>query len=149
VINTFVAGLWYDWFGKKATFAEGPIKGPDTYIPGGYVEVELAHYQPHRDTTFRKWVLMDKQVRAFRRNLNLLKASGTQVFLVQAPITQVLFNSYTNNANFDSIMQTHGQYYNFNDLMEVNDSLHFYDRHHLNQLGVEAFNENLIDLLLK
>ncbi|MCA1745974.1 MAG: hypothetical protein LC643_09810 [Bacteroidales bacterium] len=149
VLNTFVVGLWYDWLGKKASFVEGRKKGPDTYIPGGYVEMELAHNQPQEDSTSRKWALRDRQLRAFRQNMSLLKANGADVLLVQTPITQGLFNSYTNNVEFDSIMLAHGRYYNFNDLMQVNDSLHFYDRHHLNQLGVEAFNNQLIDLLLK
>lgn len=147
VMNTFVAGLWYDWLGKKGTFEEDPKKGLDIYIPGGYVEMALAHYQPEGDSTTRKWVLREKQLRAFRQNLNLLRANGAEVLLVQAPITQGLYHSYTNNAAFDSTMQVHGRYYNFNDLMQVNDSLHFFDRDHLNQLGVEAFNRRLMDLL--
>ena len=40
------------------------------------------------------------------------------------------------------------EYYNFNNIMEVDDSLHFYDAHHLNQDGVELFNEKLIELVL-
>ena len=45
-------------------------------------------------------------------------------------------------------MQDYSRYYNFNNLISLDDSLHFYDPHHLNQLGVETFNTNLIDLLI-
>ena len=45
-------------------------------------------------------------------------------------------------------MQNYSSYYNFNTLIKLDDSLHFYDPHHLNQLGVETFNAELIDLLI-
>ena len=45
-------------------------------------------------------------------------------------------------------MQNYSSYYNFNTLIKFDDSLHFYDPQHLNQLGVETFNAELIDLLI-
>lgn len=33
------------------------------------------------------------------------------------------------------------------EIMNLNDSLYFYDSHHLNQIGVELFNEKLINIL--
>jgi hypothetical protein len=44
-------------------------------------------------------------------------------------------------------MSSYSTYYNFNEKMTLNDSLHFYDANHLNQNGVELFNEKLIELL--
>ena len=71
-----------------------------------------------------------------------------ELILVQAPVTTMEYNSYADNAGFDKLMQGYSSYYNFNTLIILDDSLHFYDPHHLNQLGVETFNSELIDLLI-
>jgi hypothetical protein len=44
-------------------------------------------------------------------------------------------------------MNQYADYYNFNEMMSLNDSLHFYDAHHHNQNGVELFNEKLIEVI--
>lgn len=44
-------------------------------------------------------------------------------------------------------MQKYGEYYDFNGLPELDDSLHFYDNVHLNQEGVEIFNKIVIEIL--
>ena len=46
-------------------------------------------------------------------------------------------------------MKKHATYYNLNGVIEMDDSYHFYDAHHLNQHGVKKFNEELIELLKK
>lgn len=147
VFNTLVPALWSDWTGQKSTYIEEAVKGPDTYVPRGYVEMELQHYKTVRDTSSREWTWRSKQLRAFAQNLEMLKDAGAEVLLVMAPIPPGHYRNYKNTAVFDSLMQNLGRYYNFNDLMLLNDSLHFYDAHHLNQLGVEAFNRELIKLL--
>ena len=40
-------------------------------------------------------------------------------------------------------------YYNFNELIKLNDSLDFYDAHHMNQTGVNIFNTKLKEVLPK
>lgn len=49
----------------------------------------------------------------------------------------------------DSLFQSYGKYYNFNEFIQMDDSLHFYDVDHLNQGGVNIFNEKLLDILRK
>ena len=44
-------------------------------------------------------------------------------------------------------MSTYSKFYNFNEIIDLNDSLHFFDSHHLNQNGVKIFNNKLIELL--
>ena len=46
------------------------------------------------------------------------------------------------------IFNNSSEYYNFNTLLNLEDSLHFYDSHHLNQTGVERFNTKLIEILV-
>jgi hypothetical protein len=40
-----------------------------------------------------------------------------------------------------------GTLYDFNEILTLNDTLHFFDSHHLNQNGVEIFNNELIRIL--
>jgi len=51
--------------------------------------------------------------------------------------------------SFDALMSTYSDYYNFNELISLSYSVHFYDSHHLNQSGVEVFNEAFIELITK
>jgi len=44
-------------------------------------------------------------------------------------------------------MHRSGNYYNFNEMINLVDTLHFYDSHHLNQKGVRLFNEKIIKLI--
>ena len=44
-------------------------------------------------------------------------------------------------------MRQYSEYYNFNEIITLNDTLYFYDSHHLNQDGVNIFNKKLIELL--
>ena len=41
-------------------------------------------------------------------------------------------------------MQEYSTYYNYNKLLNLNDTLDFYDDDHLNQSGVTVFNQALI-----
>jgi len=76
-----------------------------------------------------------------------LKKRGVDVILVYAPIPKVSYNSYTNQEYFDSLMTTYSDYINFNETISLNDSIHFYDSDHMNQNGVNVFNEKLIETL--
>ena len=75
-----------------------------------------------------------------KRNINFV--------LVFVPVTAALYNSFENVDSFDSTMiSTTRQYYNFNKSPFLDDSLHFYDAHHLNQLGVDSINRKLSNLI--
>ena len=67
---------------------------------------------------------------------------------MMAPITNNLYESYENTTEFeDLVKKTDLDYINFNGCVPLDDSLHFYDAHHLNQNGVEIFNSVCIDTL--
>ena len=51
------------------------------------------------------------------------------------------------NELMEKIFLENSNYFNFNKILSLNDSLHFYDSHHLNQAGVEIFNGRLIELI--
>lgn len=117
--------------------------GRDTYIPGGYVESEIRFYK-FENYQNQEWKINEKQLQEFNECLRILEKRKIRTILVFAPITPKLYQSYRNNDYIDSLFNSYGvEYYNFNSLLEMNDSIHFYDADHLNQLGVTIFNENL------
>lgn len=148
VYNTLMYGFMSDWFNLNASFVEPAQIGKDKYIPGGYVEREQSYfkYVTHSQS---QWKLNEKQFNSFEEILSMIKKRNIKLILVNSPITSSLYNSYTNNNSFDSIMNTYGEYYNFNTILDLNDSLHFYNSHHLNQEGVKIFNSKLLEIIGK
>jgi len=142
--NTLIYGFYRDIFNKNASFSEPTAKDGDQYVSGGYVEKNMSYYKPATPVP-NKWRLETQQLRIFEDILDLLKAKNIPVILVQAPVTASEYAAYANNDEVDKILSSYGVYYNFNGLPALNDSLHFYDAHHLNQAGVEIFNRELIE----
>lgn len=145
-LNAFIYSLYEEITGRKAKTDIAYTKGEDTYIKGGYAEKQ---YKTYAVPTFppRTWQLHHQQVRNFEKSLHLLHEKGYEVWLVQAPLTTALYQSIENNDEIDNYFSNQGTYTNFNQLVELSDSLHFYDQEHLNQEGVILFNKKVIALL--
>jgi hypothetical protein len=145
--NTYVYALFRDLTGQNNNFKEPLDKEEDgTYISGGFVTSDLRYYE-YRQHEPREWKFNPNQFRAFERIVKIAAEKQVEILFIQAPITRALFAAYTNNRQFDELMQNYGTYYNFNHLINLDDSLHFYDGHHLNQNGVELFNAKVIEVL--
>ena len=146
--NTLIYSITRDLLRLNNSFSEPIFKGNDKYISGGYVEKEIGFFQP---TQFKKKeiALKDYQLESFSEIVQMVKNKNIELILVYAPISKVNYESYGNNHYFDSIIKNYAEYYNFNEIIDLNDSLHFYDSDHLNQNGVDIFNEKLIELLNK
>jgi hypothetical protein len=144
--NTLVYSLMCQTFGLN----QGPLDpvddGTDRYVSGGYVERKITHYQPARFEE-KEIALNPLQLKAFAEIAQSLKDRNIELLLVYAPVPKTYYDCYTNNSYFDSLMISHAVYINFNETLALNDSLHFYDHHHLNQNGVAVFNRALIELL--
>lgn len=145
-INTAIYSFYSDYI-LKNDYIETPKKETDLYINGGFVEKELSFYTSKETFTNKKIELEDSQVSAFKNCLDIINAKNIDLYLVQAPITNSRYKSYIEINKFDQKMKEYGKYYNFNNLIKLNDSIHFYDSDHLNQNGVNFFNAKLIDLL--
>ena len=146
VWNTLIYGFYRDYFNKNKKIAENKNKNNDTYISGGFVAQKLQYYkkiQYVKDTLF----FNDSQLYQFKENIKLIQKQNIKIILVQAPITPLRYKSYTNNDYFDKKMTNIGTYYNFNKIISLNDSLHFFDDNHLNQNGVNLFNNAFIKKL--
>lgn len=144
--NTLLYAYMAQEMGLNDEYKEPVLKGKDLYIKGGYVERKISYFK-HKQYSKRKWKLLPQQLRYFNDIIEVLKKRKIEFILIQAPITGNLYKSYTNNNYFDSLMSTRGAYYNFNQMMQLDDSLHFYDGTHLNQDGVELFNKKFIEVL--
>jgi hypothetical protein len=146
LFNTLIYAGYRDLFHLNKRFKEPIKKGEDTYIEGGYVEKVVAYYC-HREFEESTWQFNKSQFHSFERSLDQIKKNNIKLVLVQAPTPKSFYSSITNNADFDSRMEKYGEYYNFNSILNLDDSLNFYDQFHLNQLGVEIFDQKLIEIL--
>lgn len=144
--NTLIYGFTSDLLGLNESFSEPAVKGKDKYVSGGFVEKEMSFYQPTKRNK-RKISFTDYQLEAFSEIVEILKNNNIELILVYAPIPKVNYDSYINTNYFDNMMKENSTYFNFNEIITLNDSLHFYDFQHLNQNGVEIFNNKLIELL--
>ncbi|MCW5849841.1 MAG: hypothetical protein KIT87_07140 [Anaerolineae bacterium] len=133
--------------GLGAADVEERRKGPDTYIPGGFVEQDMAYNTRVPGAGRADLTPRAMQLAALDRALAMLQAQGIEVLLVEAPVTSARYASYSDHARFADRMRERATYIDMNGAAELDDRLHFYDNHHLNQRGVELFNAALIDTL--
>jgi hypothetical protein len=143
--NTFLYSAVQQLLHRNTDFVQDKTIGKDTYISGGYVQRDENEFR------FRKpkdKSIKTEQMTAFKKIVRLINSKGIRLVLVQTPLTQKEYNSYSENKSFDEIMSVHSTYINFNELITLNDSVHFYDPNHLNQNGVNVFNKKLIELLV-
>lgn len=144
--NTAIYATYRDLKGLNQEFKENKSRADDLYIPGGYVQKRMKRYRyrKHKD---KELVPMQIQLNAFDDIIKMIRERNIQLILVQTPMTRSLYESHTNNKEFDEQMIDISTYYNFNELLQLDDSIHFYDTHHMNQDGVDIFNEALIQTL--
>ncbi|HFC01066.1 MAG TPA: hypothetical protein ENJ53_09710 [Phaeodactylibacter sp.] len=143
VYNVLIYAFYRDFFNRNSNFTEEKIIGDDQYISGGFVEKKL-HYFEHKIYPKKQNIYIPTQWEAFDRTVHFIQKNNIQLTFVQAPVTSALYQSYTDNTDFDKKIMSYGTYYNFNEIMQLDDSLHFFDADHLNQNGVEIFNEKLL-----
>jgi hypothetical protein len=149
VFNTLIYGLLMDAVGRNESFREPTKRGRDRYISGGFVERMPNPLGVEIETDFAPatWEVNEIQFQEFNKMVTRLKAMGITLILIQAPITTAYYDSYSNNDDFDRRMEKYGNYYNFNKSMNLDDKLHFYDSHHLSQVGVQLFNAKVVEIL--
>jgi len=145
IINSFIYGLFMDIYDKKS-FSEPLNRNKDFYVSGGFVERQLSYSKPEKLAS-RKFEFRPNQQEAFIEIIQSMKRTNTDFILVFAPIPKGNYCSYVNLNEFESAMKSYGEYIDFNKVMNLDDSLHFYDHHHLNQKGVIEFNNQLIRFL--
>jgi hypothetical protein len=145
VYNTLLLAAWEKLLGIKTR--EHRAIEDERYVPGGYVQQSMKYFDGKQRQ--RKALSFDpEQLHAFEKNLEELTKRNIDYVLVQAPYPKTTYRSFTNLEDFDKRMARAGRYYNFNECMDLIDTLHFADYSHLNQNGVNAFNIQLLDTLI-
>ncbi len=141
--NTFMFSL------SKDALESDPVFKLNTYQEGGYVSQETLTYNFESKPKPSAIVLKQQHLESFKTILEILKKENIAYVLVQAPITSQMYISYTNIDDFNKEISSYGTYYNFNSSskLNLNDTLDFYDNHHLNQNGVTAFNAAFLKVL--
>jgi hypothetical protein len=146
LLNSLLFSYYRDITNLNDGFSEESKIYKDSYIEGGFVEREMEYFSPKKFNK-QKWNWRNYQFEAFEDILQMIRERDIELYLVQAPITEAFRESYSNRTEFNEKMSDYGNYHNFNYIVELDDSLHFFDRHHLNQKGVEKFNSKLIEVL--
>lgn len=142
-MNSAIYGSFREIFNLNENFKEDLIQNEDKYVSGGFVETEF-RVNPFDEEKPMPWEINSTQIKYLKSNVELLKGKNIPFILVQTPITQRLYNSKTNNTEVDSLLNSLGNYINFQNKVELNDTIDFYDSNHLNQHAVEKFNEYFI-----
>lgn len=114
----------------------------DQYIKGGFVEKKIRFNSPHKYKASDQAEVLEEQFNCFEGLINEIEEMGLKYLLVQSPVTKQFYNNY-NQGQFQQKLSKY-KYVDYNGLLDLNDSLDFYDAHHLNQFGVEKFNRLLI-----
>lgn len=157
VINTYLYSVYYNSLGFYSKVKEGKVKqlnrnNPeifDTYISGGYVQTSRKNFNYLNFKVEDEFIVPNEENwQAFEDMLNFLKENNIHYILVQTPITEKLYHSYINNKELNKTFSTYGTYYDFNETLHLSDTL-FYDSNHMNQKGVEIYNEAFINVLKK
>lgn len=145
VYNTLLFSV-YKMF-LKSEINEPKIKDEDTYISGGFVERKMSYLKNTSKQEKIQWTLKKNQVNCFEEIITMLNQKNIKIVLIQAPITKNDYNFTENNDSFDKWMTSVATYYNFNKMIYLSDSLHFYDNDHLNQNGVTLFNNKILEVI--
>ena len=147
-INSFI----YNQYSQKFSFLNNSKildVSKRSYVGFGCKEKKVSN--SYKSSVIEKfsWEIYDKQIKAFYKSINYINQLNIPIFLYVAPITEKLYSSAQNNNEFDSLMIATGlPYINFNKTSTLTDSIHFYDKGHLNFDGVSIFNDELIDSLI-
>lgn len=151
LLNTLIYSLYREKFhnSNELEVDQTEFAGRNQYIAGGFVEREL-EITELQDATASTITINERQLEAFNNIMAILKNSNARIHLVCSPMHQSQYQSYSNFHILDSLASQHKLVVEkFIDLPALNEEHHFYDPYHLNQDGVEIFNEVFIKNSLK
>jgi len=145
VYNALIYRIARDLLRLDSNFQEPICKEDDTYISGGFVEKspEFSPEKPKRFILESDMTLLKHQLESFENIISLLEKRNIDYIFVRTPILRSYYDSFATNEKFDAMMHGYGKYYNYNEILDLDD-FYFYDRSHLNQKGVELFSTELL-----
>ena len=119
-------------------------KASSKYVGRGYVERDPGNkrHKPFKKGPEREELEFQEQ--ALQRMVELLRSRNKAFVLVDPVVSRIYYQHYPDLDGFHAKMRSLGPFLEMNDYMDLNDSLHFYDTHHLEQSGVELYNAEFI-----
>lgn len=150
VLNTLIYGAFQEYVHSiREFYVEDRYKNEDVYVSGGFVE--KLDYTPYvsKENSSRKIKqikIRSDQFLAFKQCINIIKSSNIPYLLLTPPFPKSNYQKYSNIDEFRGIMSSCGRYMDFNTVIQLDDTC-FYDSDHLAQIGVNLFNERLIQVL--
>ncbi|MFZ1330681.1 MAG: hypothetical protein WAR83_00720 [Flavobacteriales bacterium] len=148
--NALFYGALRQTLGVDDDLVESAQEDDAEYIPGGFVERTTGRYQPETKADQKaSEELVTEQVEAFDRIRRFVHSSGKMLLFVEAPVSNFTYAHMLEPQRvFEQFMAARrADLINMNGRVDLNDTLHFTDGHHLNQAGVELFNAALTDTL--
>jgi hypothetical protein len=126
------------------------ISNKDIYITGGYVETTASKFESQEKYYERSIKILPQQYKVFQKVISIFKEHKIKYILVFPPFSHNYYETKIKAGfgDFERLMGENGDYFNFNDIINLDNSF-FTDEHHLNQKGVEQFNEKLMEELLR
>lgn len=123
----------------------------DKYIGAGFVEknkTQNSHFDPATFITIPTHINSYSWT-ALQANIQKIQAAHIPLVLVFTPVTRGFYNFHGQESKIDTILNTYPRipYYNYNTLYTWNDTLDFYDEHHLNAQGVKKYNQYILQLI--
>ncbi len=123
--NTLIFSFFRQLYGLDSYNKEEKNQGDDTYISEtGFVATKYRENKLEKYSV-QKWEINPTQFKALVENINYIKQKNIPYYLVQAPITQGLYQSKLNNNETDSLLSTLGPYKNYQNKLDLNDSTDF------------------------
>lgn len=141
IYNTLINKSLKELFGIKEKHLRTSNNGE--YISGGYVQRKLVSFNGN-DVPTQQFEVAQNQIKALQQITAHLDELNIKYSFIQIPISDKERQSIKNYNEIDSLIGTFGRYNNYNNILNLEDTIHFQDSHHLNQLGVNEFNPVLI-----
>lgn len=143
VVATAVYALPHNLLSREFATFEEPR---EMYVPGGFVEHEMEYFTP-KPQPVTEVNPLPEQMAALKRCTQYLSNRQIPYILLEVPDTKCLLESYSNLSVYQYEISAYGEFY-FKTVDALDDSLHYYDAGHLNQSGVEVYNDYICDSLI-
>lgn len=124
----------------------------ENYIEGGYVETNLLQRDKLDGIEDFSLTLSSDQKKYFEQILNLAAEKGVKIDLVIQPIPVIdrIVNYNEVKSWVANIAKANNaRLTDFNDELQLDPNLHFFDAYHLNSAGVELYNDKVLEVLFE
>ena len=144
--NAFYFSLMTSYLGPDKE-KEPTSKYDDTYINNGFVETNKT--ENSRSSAGANKTLLPKeiQINSFLSLISAFNKDKQDFILVQSPVTKMEYATIQNASEIDFELEKHGEYYNFNNILDLNDKTDFMDLRHMNSSGATKFSKKILELI--